>query len=97
MPRQDSIHDLRDHGVVVSNNARENMAAFTQPQYQVLAQLILDMPRSEMLFRKGTSAQLAQSPGKLHRGNPRRIKPYADYTADVICRPSPPSSRHDAF
>ena len=64
MPREDRVHDLRHHRVVVSNDARKYRAAFAQPRHQVLAQLIFYPPRAQTLFSERTLAQLAESPGQ---------------------------------
>src|ERR1035441_9073749 len=82
MPRENRVHDLRHHRVVIPNDARKYRAAIAQPRHQVLAQLIFDPPRTEALCGKGTSAQLAQSPDNTHGGTPTG-KPYVDYTALV--------------
>ncbi len=66
MPRQDRVHDLRHHRVVIAHDARKYRAALAQPRHQVLAQLIFDPPRSEPLCSKRTVAQLAKSPGNIH-------------------------------
>src|ERR1035441_9694059 len=81
MPREDRVHDLRHHRVVVPHDARKYRLSRTQPRHQVVAQLIFDPPRTETLCGKGTSAQLAQSPGNTHGGTPHRKKPWVDYTA----------------
>src|ERR1035437_7293541 len=81
MPRENRVPDLRPPRVVIPNDARKYRAAIAQPRHQVLAQLIFDPPRTEALCGKGTSAQLAQSPGNTHSGTPHRKKPWVDYTA----------------
>src|ERR1700686_5757848 len=72
MPREDRVHDLRHHRVVVSNDARKYRAALAQPRHQILAQLIFDPARAETLCGERTLAQLAESPGETHGGNLRR-------------------------
>src|SRR5882762_11703742 len=84
MPREDRVHDLRHHRIVVSNDARKYRAALAQPRHQVLAQLIFHPPRAETLCSERTLAQLAESPGETHGGNPPKEKPYADYTAASV-------------
>lgn len=71
MPREDSVHDLRDHRVVVANDARKYRTALTQPRHEVLAQLIFYSPGPETLFGERTSAQFAESPAKTHGGTPK--------------------------
>ena len=75
MPRENRVHDLRYHGVVLSHDARKYWAAFAQARHQVLAQLIFDTPRPETLLCEGTLAQLAESPGGTHGGEPPKEKP----------------------
>src|ERR1700730_6596512 len=70
MPREDRIHDLRDHRVVVSDDARKYRAPLAQPRHQVLAQLIFHAPRAETLCSESTLAQFAKSPGGTHGGKP---------------------------
>ena len=70
MPREDRVHDLRHHRVVVADDARKYRAALAQPRHQVLAQLIFDPPRTETLCSERTLAQLAESPGNTHGGTP---------------------------
>src|ERR1700674_5427749 len=84
MPREDRVHDLRNHRVVVPNDARKYRAALAQPRHQVLAQLIFHPARAETLCSEGTLAQFAESPGETHAGNLRRRQPYADYTAASV-------------
>src|ERR1700687_5111940 len=84
MPREDRVHNLRHHRVVVSNDARKYRAALAQPRHQVLAQLIFHPARAETLCSERTLAQFAESPGGTHGGNLRRRQPYADYTAASV-------------
>src|SRR3981189_2249788 len=70
MPREDRVHDLRHHRIVVSNDARKYRAALAQPRHQVLAQLIFHPARTETLCSERTLAQLAESPGETHGGKP---------------------------
>jgi hypothetical protein len=81
MARENRVHDLRNHGVVVSNDAGKYRAAFAQSRHQIFAQFIFDPACAQSLFSEGTSAQFAESPGKTHGGNPQIENRYADYTA----------------
>ena len=84
MPGEDRVHDLRHHRVVVSHDARKYRVTLAQPRHQVLAQLIFYPPRAETLCSERTLAQLAESPGNTHDGNPQKKQPYADYTAASV-------------
>ena len=100
MPRQDSVHNLGHHGVVVADDPRKNGAVtkIAQPSHQVLAQLIFHSPGAKPFFRKCTTAQLAESLGNTHGGNPQRKQPYADYTAAQLTAVSDePRSQKDVI
>src|SRR5258708_5980376 len=71
MPRENCVHNLRHHRVVVANDARKYRAALAQPRHQVLAQLVFYPPRTETLCSERTLAQLAESPGNTHGWNLR--------------------------
>ena len=55
VPRQDGIHELRHHGVVVTNNAREQRFAPPQLADQVLAHLVFDAAPAQAFFGKFTA------------------------------------------
>src|SRR3979411_1332097 len=85
MPRENRIHDLRHHRVVVSNDARKYRAPLAQPRHQVLAQLIFYPPRTATLGSERTLAQLAGKPCETHGGKPPKGKSLnADYTAASV-------------
>src|SRR6266536_4364159 len=62
------VHDLRDDGVVVSDDARKNRTVLAEFRDQVVAQLVFHTAGAQLFFRKGASAQLAEGAGKTHRG-----------------------------
>src|SRR6267143_6555609 len=74
MTRQDCIYDLRHHRIVVTNDPGKNWTALAEPRHQVLAQLVFDSAGREALFREWTFAQLAESLGNTHGGNPHNKK-----------------------
>ena len=82
MTRKNGIDDLRHHGIVVADDARENRPALAKFRHQVVAQFVLHAPASQLFFGEWTVAQLAERPRKTHdRKTPRKL-PLADYTLD---------------
>src|ERR1700680_1754777 len=82
MPRKNCVDDLRHHGIVVPDNAREHrsVAIDTQPACQVLAQFVLNAARAQTLFGKDTTAQFTQCARKTtHERNPHK-QTFPDYT-----------------
>lgn len=68
--RQNRIHDLRYHGIVVSDDPGENGATLTQFARQVVAHFVFHAPFQQNLFGKGTLAQLTERARKTHDGKP---------------------------
>ena len=71
--RKNRVDDLRHHGIVIADDARENRPTFAQPGHQVIPQLVFHMPGTQTRFREGTMAQLAKGlrnthDRKLHEG-----------------------------
>src|SRR6266700_3457932 len=81
MARKNGIHDLRDNGVVITDDAGENRIILSQLCDQIIAQLIFHTARAQFFFRKGASAQLAEGEGKTHRGTTPKALSYQPETA----------------
>jgi hypothetical protein len=77
MTRQNGVDDLRDNGVVVTDYAGEDRGVVSELRDQVLAQFVFHTTGTQFVFRKGTSAQLAEGAGKIHRGNSKSSQPSA--------------------
>ena len=66
MARQNRVHDLRNHGVVIADDAREQGIFRAQAFDQMLAHLILHRAPGQPRFREVSAApQLTQRCGKL--------------------------------
>ena len=71
--RQDRVDDLRDHRVLVADDALENLlvTVFAQPCRKIVAEFVLHAPGLQTLFSKWTMAQFAECARKTHEGNPQ--------------------------
>src|SRR5204862_2609571 len=67
--RQNRVDDLRNHGVVISDDAGKNRGIVTgaKPGDQIVAQLILHAAGAQFLFGKRAAAQFAEGAGESHR------------------------------
>ena len=79
MPRENSIHDLRNNRVVIANDAWKYRSGRAKPGDEVVAQLIFYATAPQTLFGKRTLPQLAQSARKTHDGDPHYYSE-GDYT-----------------
>src|SRR5262245_46364793 len=71
MARQNGVNDLRDHRVVVTDNAGKNCCPGAEFRSQVLAQLIFHAATAQEGFGKRTLAKVAKCARRTHEQNPR--------------------------
>src|SRR5205823_1132095 len=68
VPRQDRVHDLGHHGVLVADDAGEQGTMIAQPRQQVLTHLVLHRPQRAIRSAKWRPLQCTESFGILrHR------------------------------
>ena len=73
--REDGIHDLWHHGVVVSNNAGKDagIVVLTQPDDEIVPEFVFHAADAQTFFGKSTAAQFAERARKTHEEPPRQI------------------------
>src|SRR5690348_4014370 len=68
---ENCINDLRDHGIVVAYDSREERSSLTQFRDQIVAHLVFHSTLAKNFLREVALAELTQSPRQIHvRYNP---------------------------
>lgn len=66
--RQDGVDQLRNHGIVIADDAGKNGLAGAELLNQVVAKLVFDFARTQALLGELALPQLAQGTRKIHSG-----------------------------
>ncbi len=78
MPREQRVDDLRHDGVLVAEDAGEDLASLSQAPEQVGTDLVLD--RSEGEVRRGVRRALEGAQGLRKRRHGERLQESFDYS-----------------